>query len=346
MRRHQKNCRLAIVSTLLLRLLAASMLVAGGATATLHGATEPTQSQAADIMVVGAETTFLREAPDVRAPVVARLERGARVEVLDRTGDWWRVRAGDPPREGYVHRLVLAPASPEDAPPTPDVPQPTDEPTEPPADNDKAEEVDPGGEPLLKPVRTRAQPNVRGFAGIGWFVPVARESFDAVAITGAPMVIGGGVEVTDLYRQVFVRGTVERASETGERVFLTPDGQRFGLGIPLEVRLTPIEATAGWRFGARRGRGRVVPFVGGGAGVLRYQETDEFADADDEVDEQFASYHVLGGADIAVLPWLAMRVEYRYRLVPDALGEGGVSAIKDDTSLGGSTFGVAVVVGR
>ena len=42
----------------------------------------------------------------------------------------------------------------------------------------------------------------------------------------------------------------------------------------------------------------------------------------------------------------ALRAEFRYRAVPDALGEGGVSAITGDTSLGGAVFFVGVTVGR
>ena len=64
-------------------------------------------------MYVNTDATFVRSAPSVRATVVARVERGARVEVLDRLeGDWWRVRAGDPPVVGYVHELVLSPGEP------------------------------------------------------------------------------------------------------------------------------------------------------------------------------------------------------------------------------------------
>jgi hypothetical protein len=49
---------------------------------------------------------------------------------------------------------------------------------------------------------------------------------------------------------------------------------------------------------------------------------------------------------MALVRWLGLRLEYRYRYAPVSLGEGGVSAITGDTSLGGSTFAVAVVVGR
>jgi hypothetical protein len=178
-------------------------------------------------------------------------------------------------------------------------------------------------------------------------IPLARDSFDAVGITEKPFLVGGGGEVTNLVRGLFVRGTVERWSATGERAFLPADGPRLGLGIPLTVKMTPIDISAGWRF-ARLGRGvdAVTPYVGGGAGVLRYEESDPFAEASEKVDEQFTTYHVLAGAELGILSWLGMKVEYRYRAVPDSLGTGGVSKEQGDTSLGGSTMGFAVVLGR
>lgn len=274
----------------------------------------------ADTLEVSAEATFLRDAPEAGARVLTRLTQGTRVVVLDRSaGDWWRVRAGDPPREGYVHRLVLAPPRAGD------------------------------GEKLRRaPDRRATGVGLLVFAGAGLFVPTARDAFDAVGITGNPLALSGGVEATRVYRGLFVRGTVERVSETGERVFLTEGGDPFGLGIPLDVELMPIEATVGWRFEtpAARPPHRVVPFVGGGVGTLRYRETDSFADADDTVNEQFLSYHLLGGADVALVRWVRVRFEYRFRYAPDSLGEGGVSAITGDTSLGGSTLGAAVVIGR
>ena len=186
-----------------------------------------------------------------------------------------------------------------------------------------------------------------GFAGVGLFAPDARDSFDAVGITGNPLVFGGGVEATRVYRQLFVRGSVDWSGETGERVFLDDTGGRYPLGIPLDIRMVPIDFTAGWRFDGPPGtRRRVVPYVGGGAGVLLYRESDEFEEEDETVDDTFASYHVLGGVDVYLQPRFAIRAEFRYRAVPDALGDGGVSAVTGDTSLGGAVFFVGVAFGR
>lgn len=304
------------------------------------------ESSGQTAMVVNTEATFLRDAPNVRAKVVTRLERGDRVEVLDRAaGDWWRVRAGDPPREGFVHRLVLLPQSEyvarQPARPASPPPAPEDAPAEAPATPDA--DVD----ATVPPVKRRGV-GLLGSGGVGVFFPTARESFDAVGITGNPIAYSGSVDVVRIFKGLFVRGTFEWVSETGERAFLTESGERFPLGIPLDVEMQPIEATVGWRFEGRPSAkpSPLVPYVGGGFGVLRYRETDEFADAGDEVDESFGSYHVLAGLDVYVTRWLGVRGEYRFRAVPDSLGDGGVSAVTGDTSLGGSVLYVGVVVGR
>ena len=83
-----------------------------------------------------------------------------------------------------------------------------------------------------------------------------------------------------------------------------------------------------------------------GAGVLLYKESDEFEEDDETVDDTFASYHVLGGVDVYLQPRFAIRAELRYRAVPGALGDGGVSAVIGDTSLGGAVFFVGVAFGR
>ncbi len=81
-------------------------------------------------------------------------------------------------------------------------------------------------------------------------------------------------------------------------------------------------------------------------GWLAYRETDTFADGDEELDERFASYHVMAGVDIYFHRIVGARVEYRFRSVPDSLGDGGVSAVTGDTSLGGSVVYVGLVFGR
>lgn len=299
-----------------------------------------------DILEVKPVATFLRATPDLQGAVLTRLVQGERVQVLERgTGDWWRVRAGDPPHEGYVHRLVVGPPLAV-ARPTPGLPpRPTLRPR--PTTRDD-EPVEPSMTSGASRVRKTRGPGFLGYAGAGLFLPAARDTFDAVAITNNPLALRGGVEIVRLYKGLYLGAMVERVAETGERGFITEDGTRFGLGIPLDVELMPIEGTIGWRFEApaSRSQGRLVPFVGAGVGMLRYRENDPFAEADEKVDDRFIAYHAVAGADVVLARWVGVRLEYRYRYAPDSLGEGGLSAVTGDTSLGGSTLGVAVVIGR
>jgi opacity protein-like surface antigen len=123
------------------------------------------------------------------------------------------------------------------------------------------------------------------------------------------------------------------------------DGERFPLGIPATITVTPVELTGGYRFD--RGA-RVVPYAGGGLGWHRYEEASEFADSGENVKESFTGYHVIGGAEVRILRWIGAAGEFQWATVPDALGQNpnGVSSQLGEDDLGGLTFRVKVVIGR
>jgi opacity protein-like surface antigen len=192
----------------------------------------------------------------------------------------------------------------------------------------------------------QAQPTttVRGFGDFGYTTFAASESFTATLGAAAGAVFGAGGEVV-LPQRIFFGVRVSRFKADGERVFIS-DGERFGLGIPMTVTIRPILLSAGYRFGGPRAT--IHPYVGGGIGWHRYQETSEFAEAGEDVDEVFRGYHVLGGAEYRVARLLGIAGEAQWATVPDALGQNpsGVSAAFDETDLGGFTVRVKVVVGR
>jgi opacity protein-like surface antigen len=199
--------------------------------------------------------------------------------------------------------------------------------------------------PAAPAVQTASEPlTVRGFAGVGGLTFSAAESFEAVLGTRSGTLFGGGGEVV-LPQRVFARFGVSRFEKTGERVFVS-GGETFGLGIDTTIRVIPIELTGGYRFGGVNDR--IVPFVGGGIGWHRYQETSEFADDDENVDETHNGYHLLGGAEVRLLRWLGVGGEVQWSTVPDALGQdpNGVSAAFEETNLGGVGFRVKFIVGR
>lgn len=210
---------------------------------------------------------------------------------------------------------------------------------------------------VLRPAPAEAQDwAVRGFADIGAVKLTAVKSFEAIVGTSTGIVFGGGGEVV-LPIGLFAAVRASRFEKSGQRVFVF-EGETFPLGIDTTIRMRPLEVSGGYRF-ARRSRPtpaparpiappRIIPYVGGGIGWHRYEETSEFADDSENVDETFRGYHLLGGAEVRVTRWLGVGGEFQWTTVPDALGQdpNGVSAAFDESNLGGAAFRVRLVIGR
>jgi opacity protein-like surface antigen len=153
-----------------------------------------------------------------------------------------------------------------------------------------------------------------GVVGIGQFGYSqfsAQRTFEAVLGKAQGNFFGGGAEVR-IKNGLFVNASVERFTKTGERVFVA-DQQVFKLGIPDTITLTPMTLTAGWRFA----NDYATPYAGAGIGRVLYKEVSSFADASENVDTRFTSYHMLGGIEFRN-GWLATAFEVHSR-VPDAL---------------------------
>jgi len=181
---------------------------------------------------------------------------------------------------------------------------------------------------------------VRGYgeAAYQWFA--AADSFKAILDTSSGLFYGGGGQVH--FGPIYVDVGVSRFEKTGERAFVF-EGDVFRLGIPDRITMTPLVVTAGYRFPIRD---RVVPYVGGGVGSLKFEETSEFADPDENVSERFTSYHGVAGMEYAAMRWLFVAGEVRYASVPDALGAPGIAADFDESNLGGLSVAVKILVGR
>jgi hypothetical protein len=202
---------------------------------------------------------------------------------------------------------------------------------------------------------------VRGFATVGSFTFTAEDSFKAILDKNDGIVYGGGAEVllpfmleplapnrSDRIFAGHFFGSIGawQFKHDGERVFVGPGDEVFRLGIPVTVTITPIELTAGYRF-SRFWR-RVAPYVGAGYSSYRYQETSEFADdnANENVDERFPGWHVVGGVEYQPFRWLGIGGEVTWSSIADALGEGGVSEHYNEDNLGGTSFRLKISVGR
>jgi opacity protein-like surface antigen len=177
-----------------------------------------------------------------------------------------------------------------------------------------------------------------GEGAFQWFT--AKDSFEAIFETSSGLFYGGGGQVHA--GPFYVDVELSRFEKTGERV-LVFEGDIFRLGIPDRVTITPLVVTAGYRFPVRE---RMVPYVGGGIGSVKFEETSEVADPDENVSERFTSYHAVGGVEYGATRWLFVAGEVRYASVPDALGAPGVSAEFDESNLGGVSVAVKLMIGR
>jgi hypothetical protein len=168
----------------------------------------------------------------------------------------------------------------------------------------------------------------------------AKDSFDAVL--GKPYLtgFGGGVEVLRLGGDLFVRGAMTISRATGNRVVVVDDEViEFDPPIPVTITALQTELGAGWRFTPRprpgRPPSRVVSYVGGGLLFTRYREATDFDEPDEGQFESFNGYMLFGGVEFPLGGSIVGAGEVQYRTVPNALGDGGVSAAFGDTDLGG-----------
>jgi opacity protein-like surface antigen len=182
---------------------------------------------------------------------------------------------------------------------------------------------------------------LRGFGDAGATTFTAKESFKAILGSQTGPVFGGGVEAVE--RQIFLNVRASRFRKTGQRVFLV-EGEQFDLGIPTTITLTPVELTGGYRFPFWT---RVVPYAGAGVGWHGFKETSQFAVAEENVEDRFTGYHVLGGAEVRLARWIGVAGELQWATVPDAIGDdpNSVSSYFNESNLGGTTFRVKIIVG-
>jgi hypothetical protein len=202
------------------------------------------------------------------------------------------------------------------------------------------------GKPRLRttPARPSRSVEIGGYGMFGNINFTAAESFDA--ILGAPSgpIFGGGARVALPWGGLFVDIGAWRFHAGGERAFVFQN-EVIGLGIPVDVTVTPLEISAGWRFRVRK-LPKLIPYIAGGLTSMRYQETSDFSTPAEDVDESFGGYHLLGGAEYKITRWLGVAGEASWTTVPDAIGEAGVSEAFNETDLGGTTLRLKITIGR
>lgn len=290
-------------------------------------------------LVAIASPVYLR--PDATRTPLRTLPVGVSLTILQRQGDWLQIRFEDQQlgrRTAWIEAKAvrIRPASAEPAPPPPASPAPTA------ARPDAAPPRPPAASARRAAPRRAAPPiGVRIFGGAALEWMSASKSFDAVTGSDRVTAYGGGVQVTNLWRGVFLEAAATRATANGERVFVFADDV-FPLGIPVEIAMTPVDLVVGWRSPV----GRAVPYLGGGMTYFKYQETSDFAADDENVDEGYRGFVVMGGIEAVVTRWIHVRADLRYRRVNDAFGLGGVAQDFGEDRLGGFGAGLQLVLGR
>ena len=198
--------------------------------------------------------------------------------------------------------------------------------------------------PRPRPAAARPSQGVEvgGYAMFGRINFTAVESFNAILGESSGPIFGGGVRISE--GGVFLDVGAWQYSADGERAFVAGNTV-FPLGIPVEVTVTPIEISVGWRFRLRK-TPKLTPYAAGGFTLMKYRETSAFSTSDEDVNETFNGFHAFGGVEYKVTRWFGVAGEASWTTVPDALGEAGVSEAFNETDLGGTTFRFKITIGR
>jgi outer membrane protein W len=170
----------------------------------------------------------------------------------------------------------------------------------------------------------------------------ASTTFNAVFASPAESFWGGGVDVV-VHKAYFVDLAISHMSKTGQRAFIN-NGQVFRLGIPLQVTMTPVELTGGFRFRFRRSR--IIPYVGAGIGSYSYGETAGFSQPGDDVDARHSGFVMMGGLEFRVSRWVAITGDGQYTTVPGIFGRNGLSKDVGEDNLGGIAARLRVILGK
>jgi hypothetical protein len=203
-----------------------------------------------------------------------------------------------------------------------------------------AQAQQPAQKPAPAAAPRKASPLVfRGYFSFDVTSLTASETYNAVLGSSTVTALGGGGEIGGLWKQLFLRAGVGFTNETGERAHLV-DGDVVPTGIPIEIKMMPIEVLAGWRF--RPGSKPYSFHVGGGPVFFKYSETSEFGGPEDNVDDMYTGFAFYGGISVDLGRWVFVSGEGGYRSVPDSIGERGLSEVFGETDLGGVVLRVMV----
>lgn len=184
-----------------------------------------------------------------------------------------------------------------------------------------------------KPAAPKPKMNVRAFGAFDVESMAASKTFDAVTGSSVMFGYGGGAEIVNLWKHLFVRGDYTTASSTGARAFAFGNDV-VSTGIPITVRLGTTEIGGGWRIPMRKHL-KYTPYLGGALLFVQHSEKSDFATDTENISDSATGYSVLGGVDIELQKRWYLTGEAQYRFLPNAIGATDVSKMTGETDLGG-----------
>jgi len=266
--------------------------------------------------------TPVRERPRGDSAIIGTVPAGEVLEILSVRGDWYEVappaatRSGSKWQRGWMqsptaeHLTAVGGATPRVKPPA-------------------------------SPSRRRGRMYVRGFGELGGMLFAAGDSFESILGSSFRRVYGVGGQV-GFPSGAFLQVNLGRLKETGTGA-LVSGTQVFRLESAHSVTVTPMLFSVGYRDTRSS---RIISYLGAGAGWYRLKEELLSGGQSSASSDSHAGYHILGGAEYPLTGWLAVAGEVQWSQVPGILGDTGVSAVFEEDDLGGTTFGVKLLIGR
>lgn len=192
---------------------------------------------------------------------------------------------------------------------------------------------------LSAQLRAQERLAVSGYVELGTMQLAAAQTFDAVFGSHRASIVGGGGQLSNIWRGLFVDIGLSAISKNGERVSLN-GGDVVALGVPLTVRMRHLDVAAGWRHAF----GRLTPYASAGMAHVTYIESDP-SEPVDLVNTQTGPL-VVAGLDVSIMSWVRIGAELRGRRVRGILGASGASAHFGERSAGGVSTAMRLSVGR
>lgn len=148
---------------------------------------------------------------------------------------------------------------------------------------------------------------------------------------------GGAVDILNLVSRVFVRFGASQDSKDGSRAIVLDDGTVHSTGVPLTLSVRTVELAAGWRQYPKK-HPKFAWYVGAGIAFSDLSSESPFPQPGDNDSDSGSGAVVFAGFDRTI--WKAMigGVEVQYRSIEDAIGVGGISEARGESSLGGATI--------